>query len=282
MHFNPILSEQERHHATHGTAADHAKLWGEICRSTGVKLMEDVLPMVLILRLALAVGCVLMQNKVAPQPLMPFKTFRGEVGFVLASVGFGWASFGIWLYYIWQLFLLVRHHTPLETAAHFFPTLPLGLVATGLTRYLVHSIRPAYVLISSMAAFTLGLILLTVALATQTYWALTFLSLLIIPSSIDVSSPSLTITLSNAFPRDMQGIASSPVTAVVNYNVSLGLGFATTVEVHTNNGGATPNGILKGFKGVWYRGGDSASLGSSRHGIPRQGTSANSEIWGCE
>jgi hypothetical protein len=32
---------------------------------------------------------------------VPFKILRGEVGFVLASVGFGWASFGTWLYYIW-------------------------------------------------------------------------------------------------------------------------------------------------------------------------------------
>ena len=221
-----------------------------------------------------------MQNKVAPRPLVPFKIFRGEVGFVPASVGFGWASFGIWLYYVWQLFLLVRHHTPLEAAAHFFPILPLGLVAAGLTRHLVHFIRPAYILISSMAAFTLGLILLTAVPATQTYWALTFLPLLIIPSGIDTSFPATTIIMSNALPRDMQGIASSLVATVVNYNVSLGLGFAATIEVYTNNGGTTPDGILKGFKGAWYRGGDLAGLGSSRRGIPRQGTSANSEIWG--
>jgi len=90
----------------------------------------------------------------------------------------------------------------------------------------------------------------------------------------------MTIIMSNAL-RDTQSIASSLVTTVVNYNVSLGLGFAVTVEVYTSNGGTTPDGILKGFKGVWYRGGDSAGLDSSRYGIPRQGTSANFEIWGC-
>jgi hypothetical protein len=219
--------------------------------------------MMLILGLTLAAGFVLMQNKVAPRPLVPFKIFRGGVGFVVASVGFGWASFGIWLYYIWQLFLLVRHHTPLEAAAHFSSILPLGLVATGLTRYLMHFIRPAYILISSMAAFPLGLILLTAVPATQTNWVLTFLSLLIIPSSIGMFFPATTIIMSNALPRDMQGIAGSLVTTVVNYNVSLGLGFTATVEVYTNNGGTTPDGILKSFKGVWCRGGDSADLGSS-------------------
>lgn len=191
-----------------------------------------------------------METNVAPRPLVPFKIFRGEVGFVLP-------------YYICQLFLLVRHHTPLEAAVHFFPILPLGLVATGFTRYLMHSICPAYILISSMAAFTLGLILLTAVPATQTYWALTFLSLLIIPSGVDMSFPATTIIMSNALPRDMQGIASSLVTTVVDYNISLELGFAATVEVYTNNGGTTPNGILKGFKGAWHLAGDSAGLGSS-------------------
>ena len=114
-----------------------------------------------------------------------------------------------------------------------------------------------------MAAFTLGLILLTAVPATQTYCALTFLSLLIIPSGIDMSFPATTIIMSNALPRDMQGIASSLVTTVVNYNVSLGLDFAATVEIYTNNGGTTPDDTLKGFKGAWYLGVDSAGLGSS-------------------
>jgi hypothetical protein len=42
-----------------------------------------------ILGLVLAAGFVLIETKVTPRPLVPFKIFRGEVGFVLASVGFG-------------------------------------------------------------------------------------------------------------------------------------------------------------------------------------------------
>jgi hypothetical protein len=53
--------------------------------------------MILIFRLVLAEGFVLMETNMAPRPLVPFKIFRGEVGFVLASVSFGWASFGFWL-----------------------------------------------------------------------------------------------------------------------------------------------------------------------------------------
>jgi hypothetical protein len=50
---------------------------------------------------------------------------------------------------------------------------------------------------------------------------------------------------------------------VVNYNFSLGPGFATTVEVHANDGGTTPDDIPKGFEGEWCLGVDLAGLGSS-------------------
>jgi hypothetical protein len=92
---------------------------------------------------------------------------------------------------------------------------------------------------------------------------LTFLSLLIIPSGMNMSFPAATAVMSNALPRDMQGIVGSLVATVVNYNVNLGLGFAATVEVYTNNSGTTPDDILKGFKGAWCLGMDSAGLGSS-------------------
>ena len=49
--------------------------------------------------------------------------------------------------------------------------------------------------------FTLGLIFLTAVPATQTYWALTFLSLLIIPFDMDMSFPATTVITSNALPR---------------------------------------------------------------------------------
>jgi hypothetical protein len=58
--------------------------------------------------------------------------------------------------------------------------------------------------------------------------------------------------LSNAVERKHQGIAASLVTTVVNYSISLSLGFAGTVEVHVNNGGNTPGDVLKGYRGALY------------------------------
>ncbi|KAJ5628755.1 MFS general substrate transporter [Penicillium lividum] len=66
---------------------------------------------------------------------------------------------------------------------------------------------------------------------------LTFVSLLVMPWGMDMSFPAATIILSDAVGSRLQGAAAFFVTTIVNYSISLGLGFAGTVEVHVNNGG---------------------------------------------
>jgi hypothetical protein len=76
-----------------------------------------------------------------------------------------------------------------------------------------------------------------------------------------VSFPAGTLILSNAVSKNHQGIGASLVNTVVNYSISLGLGFAGTVEVHVNNGGRTPADVLKGYRGAWYMGVALSGLG---------------------
>lgn len=55
------------------------------------------------------------------QPLLPPRIFNLEVVFVLVSVALGWASFGIWLFYIWQLVMVLRGLSPLHAFVQFIP-----------------------------------------------------------------------------------------------------------------------------------------------------------------
>jgi hypothetical protein len=73
-----------------------------------------------------------------------------------------------------------------------------------------------------------------------------------------MSFPSGTLILSDAMPRRHQGLAASLVSTVVNYSISLGLGFAGTVEVHVNDGGRD---VLRGYRGAMYLGTGLAGLG---------------------
>ena len=67
----------------------------------------------------------------------------------------------------------------------------------------------------------------------------------------DMSFPAGTLLLSNAMPKEHQGVAASLINTIVNYSISLSLGIAGTIEGHVNNGGQD---VLKGYRGVWYLG----------------------------
>lgn len=217
--------------------------------------------MLLIVGFVFLGGFCLVEMKIASQPLLPFHALKSDVTYVLAAVACGWGCFGVWVYYFWQFLLNIRHLTPLMATAQFFPVVPLGFVAAGLTGFLMHTTRPTWILTWALLAFTIGAILLALAPPGQTYWALTFVSLLIMPFGMDMSFPASTVIMSNAVPREHQGIAGSLISTVVNYSISLGLGFAGTVEVHVNEGGTTEESILKGYRGAWYMGIGLGALG---------------------
>ena len=76
--------------------------------------------------------------------------------------------------------------------------------------------------------------------------------MIVMPWGMDMSFPAATLILSNAVHRKHQGIAASLVNTIVNYSISLALGFAGTVEYQVNNGGKTAEDKLKGFRGGFY------------------------------
>lgn len=73
-----------------------------------------------------------------------------------------------------------------------------------------------------------------------------------------MSFPSGILILSNAMPAEDQGVAGSLVTTVVNYSISIGLGFAGTVEAYIGHDGQD---VLKGYRGASYMGVGLSGLG---------------------
>jgi Major Facilitator Superfamily. len=188
----------------------------------------------------------------AEDPLIPFHAFNLDVSFVLGCVACGWGAFGTWIWYFWRFEMEYRNTTPLLTSAQFTPVGPTGIIACFVTGYLISRLRPGWIMIMSMSAFTLGNIFVAIAPVDQTYWGLTFVCLLVIPWGMDMSFPAATLMLSNSVEKEHQGVAASLVTTIVNYSISLSLGFAGTVETHVNNGGLTPADTLKGYRGALY------------------------------
>jgi MFS family permease len=215
----------------------------------------------LIVGVLLLAGFIFYEMRLAPKPLIPFHALNLDVSFILGCMACGWASFGIWVFYLFQFFENIRGQTPLASAAQIVPASLSGLAAAGVTGWLMSKLRPGWIMLFAMLGFTIGNVFFAIAPVQQTYWALTFVSVVVMPWGMDMSFPAATVVLSDAVPRRHQGVAASLVTTVVNYSISIGLGFAGTVEVHVNNGGKTLPDLLKGYRGSAYMAIGLGSLG---------------------
>ncbi|KAL8718410.1 MAG: hypothetical protein Q9225_004453 [Loekoesia sp. 1 TL-2023] len=194
----------------------------------------------------------------ATHPLIPRTILNARLGFVLGCLACGWATFGIWIYYSFQFLLVLRSQTPILTSAQYVPCAISGLCAAVTTGILMSRIRHAYIMLTALLCFTIGTILFATVPIKQNYWAQTFVSMVVTPWGMDMSFPAGTLILSAAMPREHQGLAASLVSTVVNYSISLGLGFAGTVESNVEK---ERTQTLKGFRSAFYMGIGLASLG---------------------
>lgn len=168
----------------------------------------------------------------ALNPLLPVREMNSTVSFVLTLVGVGWGAFGVWVFYTVRFLQHVRSETPLTVAAQFTPAVIAGLLAAGMTGFLLTHTPVSFVMMGSMIAFLVGIVIATFQPAQQVYWAQTFVSIIIMPFGMDMSFPAATVILSNHMPPEHQGLAASLVNTVVNYSISIALGIAGTVEVY--------------------------------------------------
>ncbi|KAJ5367694.1 hypothetical protein N7541_001635 [Penicillium brevicompactum] len=192
-------------------------------------------------------------------PLLPSSVFKGEVAWVLGCIAAGWSSFGILVFYYYNFLEEIEHNSGLLVTAKWAGASLSGATAAVVTGLLMSRVPPSIIMLAAMLAFTIGLSLLATMPPGQIYWANAFLIMVITPWGMDMSFPSGTLILSNAMPREHQGVAGSLVNTVVNYSISLGLGLAGTVERYVDPDGSN---ILKGYRGASYMGVGLAGLGS--------------------
>lgn len=191
-------------------------------------------------------------EKRARKPLIPLEALNAGVAFVLAAVGCGWGCFGIYIFYIWEFYEVLRGASPLLATAWHSPIFVSGIAAALTTGLIIHRVGPATVMALALLAFTSGVTLIATAPIDQSYWLQTFFCNVIITWGMDLSFPAATLMLSDLVAPEHQGIAASLVTTVVNYSGALALSIAGAVELHVNRDGRTPNDILRGYRGALY------------------------------
>lgn len=194
-------------------------------------------------------------------PLLPLQALNSNVGFVLACMAFGWGFFGIWSYYVWIFCARVEGLSPLLVIAWFSPVVVAGAIAAVCTGLVLGRIGPAWTMLVAMSAFFAGSLLFAFRPTGQIYWAQMFLCTIITPWGMDMSFPAATLILSDSVPRRHQGVAASLVNTVVNYSISLALGFAGTAEVYLSHGTSTKADLEHGYRVGLYVGVGLAGLG---------------------
>lgn len=181
-------------------------------------------------------------------PIVPRECLTGETGFVLGCVAAGWSCFGVWLYYSFRWQEHVDGWGPILRAVHCIPSPIFGLAAAVLTVFLLRRVSVSMVMLISMLSFFTGSVLMATRPVGDIYWKQFFLSTVIQSFGMDMSFPAGTMILSAAFPKHQQGLAGSLVSTFVNYSISIGLGFAGTVEYYSTRG--MEDGLEKHIKGM--------------------------------
>jgi MFS family permease len=123
------------------------------------------------------------------------------------------------------------------------PVAITGILFALSSVWLVKRLGVPWTMFVAMMNFLLGSILLGTVSLHQTYWAQIFISILIMPGAMNLSFPSATMLLSNALPKEKQGIAASLVSTMVNYSISCGLGLAGSIHRQFFEHAAKRNGI---------------------------------------
>lgn len=170
----------------------------------------------------------------AKYPIVPKSVFmNANVVFILASLLFGWGSFGCYLFYLFQRRMNIEDMDPLLAGTEFVSFAVFGVFAALTVALTIKKLTPQVLLVISTIAFCGGSIMFVCTPLHQLYWKLSFFSTLVLVFGMDFSFPAASIVLSDNLPIANQGMAGSLVSTMVNYAMSVFLGVAGVVETQT-------------------------------------------------
>ncbi|PVH92469.1 MFS general substrate transporter [Periconia macrospinosa] len=188
----------------------------------------------------------------APNPIIPFAAFNVDIFFIFGCTAAGWATFGIWVFYFAQLVMQIRGISPLLLAAWYSPVIPSGLLSALAVGKTIGKLPASWIMVVGQLAYVVGSILAATMPVHSNYWTYFFFSVIIICVGMDSSFPAATVIFSDAVPPKYQGIGASVVMTIVNYSISLGLGFAGTAEREVKKGADGLAGDLLGIRAALW------------------------------
>ncbi|GKZ47048.1 hypothetical protein AbraIFM66951_010389 [Aspergillus brasiliensis] len=184
-------------------------------------------------------------------PIMPLEIFKAPSFLTLLLVVLlNYMAVGtlIWYQVLWLQD--VWHWSPLHFAVGWTPFVICATGAASLAAWLVPRFAAQWILAIGTITILISNALMATVPVDQTYWAQVFPSIVLFSFCPDFVYTAAQIIASNSVRRHQQGIAGSLIGALNLYGVSLGLGFAATIEDQI----AKHSGRIMGYRAALYFG----------------------------
>lgn len=129
----------------------------------------------------LIMGLFLFIESKAAYPLLPRSVLVGETGWVLGCIAAGWSSFGVVVFYYYNILEDLDGNSGLLVTAKWAGASASGACAAVITGLLLGRISASVIMFFAMLAFSAGQALLASMPIGQIYWANAFVIMLITP-----------------------------------------------------------------------------------------------------
>jgi MFS family permease len=117
----------------------------------------------------------------AAYPLLPRSALVGEAGWVLGCIAAGWSSFGVVVFYYYNILEVLEGNSGLLVTAKWAGASISGACAAVITGLLLGRVSASIIMFIAMIAFSAGQALLASMPIGQIYWANAFVIMLITP-----------------------------------------------------------------------------------------------------
>lgn len=217
---------------------------------------------------ALFAAFLLWERFYASDPIMPMIIFKAPTMLaIVVVVLFSYMAFGIALWYAISWQQVLRHISVFQIGVNFIPFGIGALAAVGLAEYLLPRVAAEWVMAIGVGVVLAGSLLLATMPINQSYWPQTFPAMVLCGFCPDFGYLAAQVIASNSVGRKYQGVASSLVGTLNLYGISLGLGFAGTIETEVTKSslrsGTSEDGedVVAGFRAALYFSAAPAAVG---------------------
>ncbi|KAJ6037310.1 major facilitator superfamily domain-containing protein [Penicillium herquei] len=172
------------------------------------------------------------EKHIASEPIMPLDAFKApsfQILLLVILLNFMAVGTLIWYQVLWLQD--IWHWSTLHFAAGWSPFVVCATAAASLAAWLIPRMAAQWILALGTIAILLSNLLMATLPVNQTYWAQVFPSVVLFSFCPDFVYTAGQIIASNSVQRRQQGVAGSIIGTLNLYGNSLGLGFASTVEV---------------------------------------------------